>query len=496
MYDLVFQSLSDGILVLDLDLQVVMINAAMQALSDQPDGDLSGLPVNELFPSLPKLQDLLSAGQSRHTLVQLGVQSYELAIKPLQNSQAQCLGYLFVLSRISPHQPQSSLPQPLDQRDRPLLAQEYRLRQVAESLLQTMMNISSNLDHDVIMDQILTQLGLVLPYYSAAVYLVVAGELHLERLVGPEAVSARSYTNPRRVDQVWQVYRERQAQIFLSAHSLQSLDPEDGLEQIYCSMAAPLISGRETLGVLTIDRFDVQPFVESEREILLVFANQASIAIRNAQLYQQAQEAAIIQERNRLAQDLHDAVNQTLFTASIMAEALPRVMQQDPEQGRLGLDEIRRLTQSALAEMRALLLELRPQELVEKPLGDLLNQLVRATSGRIRVPIDLYIERDAILPADVQIALYRITQEAFNNIIKHADPSQVEVYLNAQIDQVNLMIKDNGKGFEIDDLPPGHIGLGIMRARADKIGANLLLISQPARGTRIEVNWTHERRFP
>ncbi|MBN1667555.1 MAG: GAF domain-containing sensor histidine kinase, partial [Anaerolineales bacterium] len=343
---------------------------------------------------------------------------------------------------------------------------------------------------------ILAQLRQVLPYYTAAVYLVseekfqLEQALQLERVVGPEAISGRSYTTPRRSDQIWQVYQEQQPRIFLSAHSRKMEDRAEQVEPVYCSMAAPLISASERLGVLTIDRFDVQPFVQDEVEILQAFANQAAIALRNARLYQQAQEMAVLQERNRLAQELHDAVSQTLFTASILAEAVPKVMQYDPEQGRQGLEEIQRLTRSALAEMRTLLLELRPGALLEKPLGDLLEQLARATSGRLRIPIAVQVEGDTILPSQVQVAFYRITQEAFNNIARHAGASQVVVQLATGPDQAQLSIRDDGRGFEIDEVPPGHFGLEIMRSRAEEIGADLLVVSRPAAGTRIEVHWT------
>jgi signal transduction histidine kinase len=105
-----------------------------------------------------------------------------------------------------------------------------------------------------------------------------------------------------------------------------------------------------------------------------------------ARLYEQAEEAAVATERNRLARDLHDAVSQTLFSASLIAKVLPRLWERKPEEGRRRLEEVRRLTRGALAEMRTLLLELRPKALVEADLGDLLRQLTEAFIGRARIP--------------------------------------------------------------------------------------------------------------
>jgi signal transduction histidine kinase len=222
---------------------------------------------------------------------------------------------------------------------------------------------------------------------------------------------------------------------------------------------------------------------------LRAFANQAAIAIKNAELYQQAKTAAVIQERNRLAQELHDAVNQTLFTASIMAEALPQVWEKDPEQGYRGLKEIQQLTRGALAEMRTLLLELRPQAITEKTFGDLMSHLTKAVSSRTRIPIDIALQNDAILPPDVQVSLYRIAQETFNNIVKHSEASFVKVFLDIEPENASIVIEDNGLGFEIDEILLGHLGLEIMRERARNIGADLVIISQPNHGTRIEAIW-------
>jgi signal transduction histidine kinase len=254
-------------------------------------------------------------------------------------------------------------------------------------------------------------------------------------------------------------------------------------------MAAPLVVGQEALGVLTIDRFKPLPFSQDDAATLQAFTNQAAIAIKNAEYHDETRVAVALQERNRLARDLHDAVNQTLFTASIMAEALPRVWEQNPEQGQQGLEEIRQLTRGALAEMRTLLMELRPQGITEKSLGDLLDHLTRAISSRTRIPIELEIENDTILSPDVQVIFYRIAQEAFNNIARHANASHVVVQLSAWPDQASLIIRDNGRGFNLDEVAPGHLGLAIMRERASQVGADLLLKSQPNQGTEISIRW-------
>jgi signal transduction histidine kinase len=203
----------------------------------------------------------------------------------------------------------------------------------------------------------------------------------------------------------------------------------------------------------------------------------------------QLEEAAAAAERERLARDLHDAVTQSLFSVAAIAEALPRVWERDPEEAQRGLEELRWLTQGALAEMRAMLLELRPAALMEHKLGVLLRQLTDAMMSRTRMPVTTTVVGDCPLPADVQIALYRIAQEALNNIIKHSRASQAKLSLHCAPGQIRLRISDDGLGFVLDSAQAHHMGLQIMRERAQAIGASLTIESQPGHGTRIEVQW-------
>ena len=153
------------------------------------------------------------------------------------------------------------------------------------------------------------------------------------------------------------------------------------------------------------------------------------MAIENARIYEQAAELAALEERQRLARELHDAVTQTLFSASLAAEVLPRLWERNREAGLRCLSEVRQLTRGALAEMRTLLLELRPAALVETELEALLSQLAEAVTSRARIPVTVQAVPHCNLPPEVQVALYRIAQEALNNVAKHAEARHVEVDL-------------------------------------------------------------------
>jgi signal transduction histidine kinase len=223
---------------------------------------------------------------------------------------------------------------------------------------------------------------------------------------------------------------------------------------------------------------------------------QAEEALRQSEM-----DKAVTAERNRLARELHDAVTQTLFSASLIAEVLPRMWQADPEKGRQQLEDVRLLTRGALAEMRALLIELRPGALAQANMRDLLGQLGRAMTGRTGVPVRVAAQGDGSLPPAVQLAFYRIAQEALNNVAKHADATQVEVEFQCEAGRVRLAIGDDGRGFvpgqgdfDLAGVPPGHFGLGIMRERAAAIDADLRLDSQVGAGTRVVVEWRGEER--
>jgi signal transduction histidine kinase len=194
-------------------------------------------------------------------------------------------------------------------------------------------------------------------------------------------------------------------------------------------------------------------------------------------------------ERSRLARDLHDAVTQTLFSASLIADVLPRLWERQPAEGRRRLEELRQLTRGALAEMRALLLELRPAALIEASLADLLRQLADAMTGRARIPVQVTVEGQGTLPPDAQIVFYRIAQEALNNIAKHAGATRATLQLRFEAESVELSILDDGQGFDLSLVAPDHLGLGIMRERAATIGAGLQVVTRPGAGTQVIIRW-------
>ena len=256
-------------------------------------------------------------------------------------------------------------------------------------------------------------------------------------------------------------------------------------------LGIPLLFNDDIYGGLIMFYSEVRDFSEDDLELSRTFGDQATLAIANDRLRHQAEQMAVASERSRLARELHDAVTQTIFSASLLTETLEPIWEMDQAEGRKLLSELRQLTRGALAEMRTLLLELRPSALEESALSSLLGQLAEAVTGRTGVPVAAHIEETCELPVNVRVALYRIAQESLNNVVKHARATKVSITLRdcCAGNGVILTVRDNGRGFDPQQVPAGRLGLGIIRERAAAIDAKLSITSESGQGTTVKVTW-------
>jgi nitrate/nitrite-specific signal transduction histidine kinase len=282
----------------------------------------------------------------------------------------------------------------------------------------------------------------------------------------------------------------------LEIEDFQDEELKDRLAQLGFQMLmyVPLSTKGRELGFFLLGKPELSQSSPEELALLDSIGKHVGVAMENAHLYEQAEQTAIAGERNRLARELHDAVTQTLFSASLIADVLPTIWKRNPEEGMLNLEELRQLTRGALAEMRTMLLEMRPETLARADLKTLLTQLADAFVGRVRVPLDLHIHGDCELTHEVKLVFYRVAQEALNNIAKHSGARQVEMRLECLPGQMRLLIKDDGLGFDLNSIPPDHLGITIMRERAASIGAGYKIESQIGRGTTVELDWRKTRK--
>jgi len=360
--------------------------------------------------------------------------------------------------------------------------------------------VTALLDTNQIMEQVTQALQKVFNYYHVGIGLIEGDEVVYRVGAGALWDDSNFAFKPQRL----QVGREGLTG-WVAAHGEPLIVPDVGQDPRYVLMQGsatrselvmPIIVKEQVIGVLDVQSDQLNAFDSTDLAVVQSIANQTGAAVENARLYERAQELAVMQERNRLARDLHDAVTQTLFSASLLADALPAAWESDPAEGRQLLKELRQLSRGALAEMRTLLLELRPAALVETKMGVLLRQLSEAAAGRAGLRVVVNVDGDCKLPAEAHIALYRIAQEALNNILKHSRATNVAVNLSCRAEDdraiVELAVSDDGRGFDPAHVSSEHFGLRNMHERAQAIGAELNIVSLPGQGTRVQVVWKNQ----
>lgn len=204
-------------------------------------------------------------------------------------------------------------------------------------------------------------------------------------------------------------------------------------------------------------------------------------------LSEQAQELATLQERQRLARELHDSVSQALYGISLGAHTAREALDSDPEEAIAPLEYVIVLAEAGLAEMRALIFELRPESLATEGVIAALNRQVDVLRTHYKLTVDAQLGEEPTLSLEKKQALYRIAQEALHNIVKHADARKVLLRLSRQDGALILEVRDDGKGFDPTEPFPGHLGLHSIRERAARLGGACSIESAPSQGTCLRV---------
>jgi signal transduction histidine kinase len=255
-------------------------------------------------------------------------------------------------------------------------------------------------------------------------------------------------------------------------------------------LGVPIVSRGKVIGAFYLaDKTGAAEFSREDQETIEMLAAHAAVAIENAQLYERSRELSVVEERNRLARDLHDSVVQTLFSISLTAEAASANLALDPQKARGEVENLRDLAREALQEARALVFELRPGALDSEGLVPTLQKHVdvvrRVSHKEISLSTDGYDRQSS----DLEKELFRITQEALSNAVRHADAARIEVDLASGDGRVAVTVTDNGVGFDPSDpqIRTRRLGVTSMEERAEELGGSLSIQSRPGTGTRVRV---------
>ena len=498
-YRNLFEAASDGLVIYDMDLDtVVEANAAACEMHGYTRQEFIGL--NPAVFMLPESHTLFKE-QVRTAKPGSVFESLIVHIRrdgspihvEVRRSVIKYRGRLCLLSAMRDVSKRIQTERTLGERIESQKREQATLLAISHTLASTM-----EFQPGLILDQLreiieYTHCGLFSLEDSTLVTLAMRGTPELEGalpfridLPGPETLGALfNGHRPIRIADVWSDNPQAQFLRTLLNNGAAAL-----LEGMHSWMWVPLAVKSRVIGGVGVAHEKRNYFTAHHADLALSVANQAAITLINAELYAQAQALAVLEERQRLARNLHDAINQSLFSAGLIAEVLPRLWDRDQPEARRSLEDLRRLTRGAMAEMRALLAELRPSTLIDAELGDLLRLLANAFTGRTNIPARVTVAGQGILPADVQVAIYRVCQEALNNVAKHARASLVEIDLVHKESAIKLRIRDDGQGFDPEQTASGHYGLSMMQERAEGVGARLSITSQPGHGTELIIRWT------
>ena len=255
-------------------------------------------------------------------------------------------------------------------------------------------------------------------------------------------------------------------------------------------LGVPVVTRGRVIGAVYLtDKEGAQSFSDEDERLIGLLAAHAAIAIENARLYERSRELSIVEERNRLARELHDSVIQQLFGVSLAVESAGTLLERDPAAAVGELDRVRDLARGAMDELRSVVFELRPASLEAEGLASVLRKhvdVLRRTSARA---IELTLGDPPRLAGDASAQVFRIAQEALQNALRHADAEHIEVRLEDGGGALVLSVADDGRGFDVTDVAVRgrRLGLTSMEERAAELGGTLAIESSAGNGTRVRL---------
>ena len=374
-----------------------------------------------------------------------------------------------------------------------------RTREIA-ALLELSRNVATTLEVKPLLELVLSQLKTVVDYSGATiatlenenfVFLDYQGPAPRENIINMKipADLPGGYKEVARIrqpvifDDLWD---ENDLSPTIHTHRTGLMGDNFGYARSW--LGVPLLVKDRLIGVLTVDHELPHQFNSQDAQFVLAFANQVAVALDNARLYERAQTVAALEERQRLARELHDSVSQALYGIALGARTARTLLDRpETKKDELNnpLDYVLSLSEAGLAEMRALIFELRPESLETEGLIAALNKQAEALRARHHVEVVLELCDEPPLPIGTKVSLYRVAQEALNNTIKHAHASRIDIRMACEDGLLRLAVEDDGTGFDPHQEFPGHLGLQSMRERMEGLGGQLSIESAPEAGTRV-----------
>ncbi len=372
-----------------------------------------------------------------------------------------------------------------------------------QALLTVSQTMVSTLELEPLLDLILDRLKEVVDYNGVSVFMIEEDQRHLQLL--RERRPEPFYRQTRfDLGSYGLTYRMIESRTFLFIPNMNDpTDPnaavwrESKIEQsgyapqdVGSWLSVPLLVKDHVVGVLSMDHKEENYYTRHHVDLVTAFGTQAAVAIEAARLYENSTRLAALEERQKLARELHDSVSQALYGIALGARTARKLMESreaDPQRLNEPLDYILSLAEAGLAEMRALIFELRPESLAREGLAAALTKQADALRARHRLEVQVKLGEEPEAPLEVKEALYRITQEGMNNIVKHARAGRVTVSLTEEGGGLHLTVEDDGQGFDPSQDFVGHLGLRSMRERAERVGGSLAVRSAPGQGTTLTV---------
>jgi PAS domain S-box-containing protein len=366
-------------------------------------------------------------------------------------------------------------------------------------LLDISYNLASTQELRPLLGLILSELKKLIDYTGAAVFKIDGGDLVFLEYRGPmprdevmrmriplrDAADCRKVMEQRVPVIIGDLWAGTERGSFYQRPA-SGLYPAFGYAHSWLGL--PLISKGHLVGILRLDHLDRDHFTEQYAELAMTIANQAAIAIENAQLYERALQLAAIEERQRIARELHDSVSQALYGINLGVQTALQRLREGSDKLEEPLLYVQSLSEAGMVEMRALLYELRPDALESEGLIAGLEKHAAALRARHGIEVATELCPEPKVSMKVKETLYRIAREALNNIVKHAQASSARLSLASRGGSLHLEIEDDGLGFDRQAVAPGHLGLRGMAERAGQLGGTFEVTSSPGKGTLVHAS--------